>query len=218
MSERHDLYPGYDVLAKRRTPSWNEQTRRVIDARLAIDPEQHRFFSDAEWVTLKALVDRIVPQPADRRPIPVAAMVDEKMHHNAGDGYRNAALPSMREAWRRALAALDAEAQPRHGRPFHEIGPAEQDALIAAMQTGDLHDPAWAGMPPKTFFAQRVVPDVVKSYYSHPTAWNEIGWGGPASPRGYVRMDFNRRDPWEAAEAKPGHEDEARRENLRVGR
>ena len=25
-----------------------------------------------------------------------------------------------------------------------------------------------------------------------PTAWSEIGWGGPASPRGYVRMDYRR--------------------------
>ena len=46
-----------------------------------------------------------------------------------------------------------------------------------------------------------------------PTAWNEIGFGGPASPRGYVRMDFDRRDPWEAAEAKPGAEAEARKAN-----
>ena len=37
-----------------------------------------------------------------------------------------------------------------------------------------------------------------QAYYAHPSAWNEIGFGGPASPRGYVRMDFNRRDPWEA--------------------
>jgi hypothetical protein len=50
-----DLYPGYDVLSKRNTPSWNEQTRRVIDRRLAIDPDEHRFFSDAEWATLRAL-------------------------------------------------------------------------------------------------------------------------------------------------------------------
>jgi len=25
------------------------------------------------------------------------------------------------------------------------------------------------------------------AYYMQPTAWSEIGWGGPASPRGYVR-------------------------------
>jgi hypothetical protein len=31
-------------------------------------------------------------------------------------------------------------------------------------------------------------------------------------------MDFDRRDQWEAAEAKPGREQEAYRENRRVGR
>ncbi len=217
-NERQDLYPGYDVLAKRDTPSWNEQTREVIDARLALDPEGHSFFTDAEWATLKALVDRIVPQPASRTaPIPVAAMVDEKMR-GPGDGFRIASLPPMGEAWRRGLAALAAEAEERHGRRFHEIGTAEQDAIVRDAKEGRGKEAAWAGLPPKEFFSHRVVPDVVKSYYAHPTAWNEIGWGGPASPRGYVRMDFNRRDPWEAAEAKPGQEEKARRENRRVGR
>ena len=45
------------------------------------------------------------------------------------------------------------------------------------------------------FFAKRLLPDVVFAYYAHPTAWNEIGFGGPASPRGYVRMGFDRRRP-----------------------
>ena len=38
-------YPGYDVLAKRHTPSWNEATRRVIDQRLG-RPGEPRFFSE----------------------------------------------------------------------------------------------------------------------------------------------------------------------------
>ena len=57
-------------------------------------------------------------------------------------------------------------------------------------------------MSAKTFFKQRMAHDIVYAYYAHPTAWNEIGWGGPASPRGYVRMGYNERDPWEAAEVK----------------
>ena len=219
MNDGRDLYPGYDVLAKRDTPSWNDQTRRVVDARLAIDPDAHAFFDDAEWATLRALVDRVVPQPAGRAaPVPVAAMVDEKARSGAGDGYRVAAMPSVGEAWRRALAALDAEARAAHALPFHSLSPERQDRLLEGMQAGTLADPAWGGMPPTIFWSARVVVDVVKSYYAHPAAWSEIGFGGPASPRGYVRMDFNRRDPWEAAEAKPGREDEARRKNDRVGR
>ncbi len=68
---------------------------------------------------------------------------------------------------------------------------------------------------------RRVRADAVKAYYAHPTAWSEIGFGGPASPRGYVRMDFDRRDPWEAAEAEPDarprlHREPAHR-SLRTG-
>jgi hypothetical protein len=71
-------------------------------------------------------------------------------------------------------------------------------------------------MPCNVFFRERVTHDVLAAYYSHPTAWNEIGFGGPAAPRGYVRMYFNRRDPWEAAEAYPGDGDAAHRANERI--
>src|SRR3546814_3290242 len=43
-------------------------------------------------------------------------------------------------------------------------------------------------VPAAAFFSHRVVHDISAAYYSHPTAWNELGFGGPASPRGYVRL------------------------------
>jgi hypothetical protein len=208
-------YPGYDVLAKRDTPSWNEQTRRVIDQRLAI-PDEPRFLSREEWHTLVAICARIVPQPPDRPPIPVAALVDHKLHHNAGDGFRNAKLPPLRLAWRTGLAAFDQEARRAHGARFGGLHDSQKDDLLRQAQQGKLHDPTWNGMPPALFFQDRLMRDVLHAYYSHPTAWNEIGFGGPASPRGYVRMDFDRRDPWEAAEAKEGDVATAIKENARV--
>jgi Gluconate 2-dehydrogenase subunit 3 len=211
-----DRYPGYDVLAKRHTPSWNDATRRVIDQRLAMPREPH-FFTEEEWLTLTAVCDRIVPQPKHRPPVPVAAMVDHKMAVNQTDGYRDARLPKIQDAWRHGLAALDTEARTRHGGRFHTISIAEQQALLTSMQQGELNDRAWDGMPCKLFFAQRMVHDIVAAYYAHPVAWNEIGFGGPASPRGYVRMGFDRHDPWEAAEATPGNEDAAARKNRDVG-
>ncbi len=140
------------------------------------------------------------------------------MQNDDQDGYRDAHLPKMQEAWRRGIAALDIEARQRYRARFHELTPSEQDEILRAAERGELKCEAWRRMPSNVFFHRRILSDVVSAYYSHPTAWNEIGWGGPASPRGYVRMDFNRRDPWEAAEAYPGREQEARQENLRVGR
>ena len=211
-----DRFPGYDVQSKRWTPSWNEKTREIIDRRLAVRREP-RFFSAAEWRTLRAICDRIMPQPKDRPPVPLAAYVDEKMADGVLDGYRYAQLPPQGEAWRRGLAALDQEAREEHGARFDELLPALQDALLHRMQKSEMKSEAWGGMPCKIFFAHRVIPDITHAYYSHPIAWNEIGFGGPASPRGYVRMQLDRRDPWEAAEARPGEELSARRKNENVG-
>ena len=214
MAER---YPGYDVLAKRDSPSWNEQTRRVVDERLALDADRHRFFTDLEWPLVRALCECIVPQPARRLPrVPVAALLDEKLHRDAGDGYRDARLPPLRDAWRRGLHALDAEARAGHGVHFHDLDREAQNALLRRVHRGQAHDPAWGDMPPALFFAKRLLHDVLPAYYAHPSAWSEIGFGGPAGPRGYVRMNFDRRDPWEAVEARTARGEPARRMNTRV--
>jgi Gluconate 2-dehydrogenase subunit 3 len=193
-------YPGYDVLSKRTGPSWNEPTRRVINRRLSIDT-QPRFFTDAEFKAVTAIAARIVPQPTQRAPIPVAALVDHKLYHGGSDGYRIAGMPREGAAWRLGLQALDAEAQAAYGAAFQALAEGLQDHLLARMQSGKLSAPEWGSMRPKDFFTKRMARDIVLAYYAHPFAWSEIGWGGPASPRGYVRLDFNERDPWEAAEA-----------------
>lgn len=210
-----DRYPGYDVLRKRNSPSWNDITRRVVDARLAV-PNQPRFFNDAEWQALAAVCARIVPQPEAHEPVPLPAYVDEKMFTNRTDGFRYPGMPPQGEAWRRGLAALDEAAQRDHGRRFHELAPTQQDTMLKAVEDNEFEAAALAGMPPKTFFSARVITDVVEAYYSHPTAWNEIGWGGPASPRGYVRLDLGLRDPWEPEEADQSDDQHARRINRNV--
>lgn len=213
MAER---YPGYDVLAKRTTPSWNAQTRRVVDQRLAVSREP-RFFTENEFRTLDAIAARITPQPPHRPPVPVAALIDDKLMRKRHDGYRASGMPREPEAWQRGLQAIDAEAQALHGAVFHMLNATQRDAVLHLVEAGEAHHHAWGNMPPATFFKQRLLPDIVHAYWSHPTAWSEIGWGGPASPRGYVRMGYDRRDPWEPVEAHDGNDAIARQENRHVG-
>jgi gluconate 2-dehydrogenase subunit 3-like protein len=208
-------FPGYDVLAKWRGPSWNDKTREVVARRLSIAPEP-RFFTPEEYSTLAAIAARIVPQPVSRPSIPVAALVDRKLERRVADGYRLASMPREGEAWRIGLNALDAEARLAFGRRFFEMSDSEQDVLLKRAEAGQLQGAEWHGMTSRDFFQRRILADIVLAYYSHPAAWSEIGWGGPASPRGYVRLDFNERDPWEAAEAKGGDEAAARRVNSHV--
>jgi len=208
-------FPGYDVLSKRNGPSWNDKTREVIARRLSIGSEP-KFFTPEEFKTVLAVASRIVPQPPTRPPIPVAGLVDFKLHLAHSDGYRLAGTPREAETWRLGLRALDAEADAAFGARFHILTDKQQDLLLARMQKGELRDATWAGMTSSSFFTMRLARDIVLAYYAHPVAWSEIGWGGPASPRGYVRMDYDERDPWEAAEVRNGDVKAARRENLRV--
>ena len=100
------------------------------------------------------------------------------------------------------MRALDAEARRAYGGRFRELSAAEQDALLQRMQRGELQR-SGVGRDAARDFLQPRAWRMTSCWPTSPipTAWSEIGWGGPASPRGYVRMDFDQRDPWEAAEA-----------------
>jgi hypothetical protein len=57
-------------------------------------------------------------------------------------------------------------------------------------------------LDPSAFFADPLLKAIAGLSYAHPVAWSDIGFGGPASPRGYVRLGFDTRDPWEAKERR----------------
>lgn len=194
-------YPGYDVLEKRDSASWDDTTRRVVDGRLQDIPER-RFFDQDEWATLEALCDTVLPQPERIDPIPLAPFVDAVMVDNRTSGTRYEPLPPMREAWRRGLAAIDAEALCRTGQRFADLAYEDREAVLKKVDEEDVMASEWDGLPPRRLFRDILANEIVRIYYAHPAAWNEIGFGGPASPRGYVRLGANRRDRWESPPPK----------------
>ncbi len=196
------LYPGYDVLQKWDTPSWNDITREVVSKRLNEIPPR-RFFSEPQYETLVAVCHRVMPQPERSDPVPIAPWLDAKLHDGQGTGTRFESLPPEPECWRRGIDAIEAEAQQRYHRAFAALDAAEQDLILRALEQGEAQAPAWDDLDAKSFMRHVLLREIVGIYYAHPDAWSEIGFGGPASPRGYVRLAENRRDPWEAVEHAP---------------
>ena len=199
MSEFRTPFLTYDVLDKRDSPSWNDQTREAVRQRLEEVPKR-RFLSPEQWALLEAICARLMPQPERAEPVPIVPWIDDMLHRNAGSGYRYADMPPMREAWRQGLEAIAAEARNRHGKCFEELPPIEQDALLTDVRHNRVESRYWRDLPAGGFFLHQLLKQVVGVYYSHPAAWSEIGFGGPASPRGYARLGFDERDPWEAKE------------------
>ncbi len=113
MSRFVNRFPGYNVLDKQDSPSWNEQTRAVVDKRIREIPERS-FFNPDEWEILEAVCNRIIPQP-DRpdSPVPIAPFIDSKLVDDQKDGFRFSDMPTMQEAWRLGLAGIDEESRVR---------------------------------------------------------------------------------------------------------
>lgn len=190
-------YPGYDVLAGWDGPSYNDVTRAVLAQRLHDVPER-RFFGVQDFALLEAVCARLLPQPERAEPIPLAPFVDAELAGGKTEGFRKPGMPLPNEVWRVALAGIEAEAWRLHGRSFTALPDVAKDAVLAAVQSGDVATGSFGALDPAHVFSQVLLKTVAGIYYSHPTAWSEIGFGGPASPRGYVRTALHERDPWEA--------------------
>lgn len=190
-------YPDWDVLSKWDSPSFDDITRAVLHRRLNQVPGR-RFFTLREWPTLKALCDCVIPQDERRDTVPLARWIDATLHDWHGNGTRHADMPPDPDAWRQGLAALEAEAQMRDACAFSALDRPARAALLCDVDKGEIRAPEWQTLPPQRFLRKLVLSEITAIYYSHPIGQSEIGFGGPASPRGYVRLDANRTDSWES--------------------
>jgi hypothetical protein len=194
--QMHGRYPDYNVFDE--AGHWDEVTRRLVLKRVEQVPPI-RFFTHDEALTLGVFCDVVLAQ--DREPkIPVLNMIDAKLFAGELDGFRYADMPGDRETWRRLALGLDAAAR-EHGADYF-AGASEdvQTQVVDGLAKGKLHGEVWDELPPdKTW--KVVSRAILSAFYSHPWAWNEIGFGGPAYPRGYARLGVGQRESWEGPPA-----------------
>ncbi len=189
-------YPDYDVLDQ--ADHWDEVTRRLVLDRVENVPRL-RFFTGAEALTLGAFCDLVLAQD-DEPKIPVLNMVDAKLFAGELDGFRYADMPDDRETWRRVARGLDAAARQHGAIEFVNAPEPVREHVVEAFAAGELRGEVWNELPPARTW-KVVTRAILSAFYSHPWAWNEIGFGGPAYPRGYARIGAGQRESWEAAAA-----------------
>jgi hypothetical protein len=196
-------YPDFDVFEARDT--WDPATTRVIDERMSHSyGDLLRFFSAAEAPTLRAFCDTCVANDAGPR-VPVAELIDEKLAAGRLDGYQYADMPDDRETWRLVLAGLDEIAAARHGHAsFAECELDTREAIVGDLAGGQVRGGSWERLNVSRAWSV-CMRMILAAFYAHPWAWNEIGFGGPAYPRGFMRLGpVSTREPFE----KPGATDE----------
>ncbi len=177
-------YPDYDVLAN--AENWDHATRKVVEARLQT-PGPLRFFSAQEEPTLRAFCDVTTAQDTDPR-VPVAEMVDDKLASGRLDGFRYADMPRDPVTWQLVLRGLDETAFKRDGaESFADCDVSSREAIVAALSEGELSGGTWEELDVSRAWSV-CMRAILAAFYSHPWAWNEIGYGGPAYPQGYMRL------------------------------
>lgn len=179
-------YPDYDILEN--TEHWDPVTRELVLSRVG-DLPPLRFFDEREARTLGAFLDVVLAQDDEPR-VPVLHMVDAKLADGKLDGYRYADMPEDTETWRRVARGLDEAA----GGDFAALPDERRRALVQRFSEGDLSGGVWTDTDPTRAWSV-VLRGALSEFYSHPWTWNEIGYGGPRYPRGYVRLAAGQEEP-----------------------
>ena len=195
-------YPGYSTLSQQKY--WDATTRKVVVDR-ATKTKPIRFFTPDEQRILLAVVDRVLPQD-DRSPerrIPILPSIDERLHENRIEGFRYEDMPSDQEAYRIGTRAFEQMARTLHGKGFEQLDTRTQEELLKSIHDAKplAAEDEWKKLNVERFWGL-LVADVCSAYYAHPWAWDEIGFGGPAYPRGYMRLEDGEAEPWEVNEQR----------------
>jgi hypothetical protein len=130
-------------------------------------------------------------------------MVDSRLAAGETDGWRYADMPEDGQAWRDTLACLDADADRRCGTSFADAPGTDQKALLQAVQ--DLKSADWHGLPAAHVWSLWTR-YACTAFYAHPFAWAEIGFPGPAYPRGYKNAGVGKLEPFEVRDRQPSED------------
>lgn len=188
-------YPSYNVLNDKE--HWDDHTRSIVTSRLEITGAR-RFLKRHEEALLRVICSHLVDDHLEERIDFVLSHIDETLSSKIGEGQRHIHVPKGPDLIRSGLKALDQWVKKRHGVRFTDLSDAIQYQSLmdlSKMKTPEL--PEWRKVPPIEFF-KKLLSLTLEAYYSHPDVWSEIGYGGPAYPRGYVRTQLGQLDPWEA--------------------
>lgn len=188
-------FAGFDAAAS--ADQWDRATRATVLARLR-PPPPLTFFDPAEAAIGTALVDALLGQHTEPK-VPVLVVIDHRLARDDTDGWHYADMPPDTRAWRASLAGLDHDARAEFGTGFADCSVPQQHTLLESVRTTD---GTWHSMPAARLW-ELWMRYACTAFYAHPWAWNEIGFPGPAYPRGYKNLGIDAREGDEVADARP---------------
>ncbi|SDD49211.1 Gluconate 2-dehydrogenase subunit 3 [Paenibacillus sp. UNCCL117] len=188
-------YPSFNVLDEKE--EWDDHTRKIVTSRIG-SVIKFQFLTKQEVDILRSVCSLLVDDSSPDALALVVSHIDHQLYSSPGEGQRKAGVPAASELIRQGLSAIDQAAQHKYSSSFSQLDAAGQKQLLRDISAGKaVPAEVWNGIPQKELF-DKLMRFTVESYCSHPRVWSDIGYAGPAYPRGYVRAQLGQLDPWEA--------------------
>ncbi|MCS1352158.1 gluconate 2-dehydrogenase subunit 3 family protein [Mechercharimyces sp. CAU 1602] len=188
-------YPTYDVMKEKE--NWDKHTQQIVNRRLSATTNYH-YLTQHEANLIRILAHALLYDGEEEILTFIIAHIDETLHSSPGEGQREEHVPPAPTLVRSGLKALEKTCNLEFKQSIPLLKPTQLDHLLTQLSQGEYGMRSeWRGLPSIPFF-KKLLTLTVEAYTAHPTIWSEIGYGGPAYPRGYVRAHLGQRDPWEA--------------------
>ncbi|MCZ8513044.1 gluconate 2-dehydrogenase subunit 3 family protein [Paenibacillus filicis] len=188
-------YPSFNVMNEK--DEWDDHTQTIVTSRLKPSKSLH-FLTPNEADMVKQISSLFVNDRSPEVLDFVLGHIDQTMHQSPGESQRKEGVPQAQELIRAGLQAIEQGVQSQYSSSFADLDRAKQKQYLQHISESVAKpQEIWNGIPQEALF-RKLLNLTVESYCSHPKVWSEIGYAGPAYPRGYVRTQLGQLDPWEA--------------------
>jgi hypothetical protein len=183
-------YGNFDVMNEKE--EWDPHTREIVEKRTSANLGFEGDDSKLLYDVCSILLD-------ESRP-PVLQFIVYHFHTKfaaeIGEAQRKKGVQKEALLIQTGLQDLQTFSLQHFNKTFSLLEESEKKDIIKKIADGTL--PPDVGKNLSKDFFKKFLSLSVEAFYSHPDVWSEIGYAGPAYPRGYVRTELGLTDPWEA--------------------
>ncbi len=163
------------------SPATTPATRKAIEIRAAFIETPPQFFSENEFLNLKAFCQRVTLSEVSGV---IASQIDNRLFRGHGNGWRYADLPEDGTAIRQFLTALNQAG-------FLEADETKKDEIIEAARSGEL--PTLPENWPARRFISDFLSEIAAELVGHPSTLAEMHYAGFADRPGWSKIELNER-------------------------
>lgn len=186
----HKLYPDGTIQQLLHTDAISAATKAVLKERLSEKQVAPAYLSMLHFRILTILCRHLLALTDEAFAASIASEIDTRLREDKSNGWRYQQMPTDREAYEKALDALEEAAQNSHRTGFEGLSADQQLMLMHQLQAGGIQGENWKKLSPSLFF-EELLCEATELFYSYPYAQNEIGFVGMADTHGWKKIGLN---------------------------